>query len=123
MKKNAGGGRGMGTAGMLPVLAMAGLVAAAPAFGQAEAGAQGTDVWTQDTLTGDWGGGRSRLADSGITLGLAEISEVLGNVSGGQKQAGTYMGRTELVVDLDLDKLVGWKGATIHVNGFQIHGR
>ena len=80
-------------------------------------------LWDQDTLTGDWGGLRTRLADSGLSIGLIETSELLGNVSGGQRQGFDYMGRTELAVDLDLDKLAGWQGGLVHVNGYQIHGR
>ncbi len=88
-----------------------------------EAETQPQTLWERDTLTGDWGGARPRLIDSGVTLGLTEISEVLGNVSGGQQQGFDYMGRTELAVDFDLEKLLGWNGALIHANGYQIHGR
>lgn len=114
--------------GSLLSVSMAGLFAAGPLLaaegeGSSRAVPAGEDLWSQDTLTGDWGGLRTRLADSGLTLGLTEVSEILGNVSGGQRQGGDYMGRTELAVDLDLDKLAGWRGALFHANGYQIHGR
>ncbi len=94
-----------------------------PAEGEAAAAEPPAGLWERDTLTGDWGGARTKLIDAGITLGLTEISEVLGNVSGGQRTGFDYMGRTELAVDLDLEKLLGWKGGLIHANGYQIHGR
>ncbi|PKU21442.1 carbohydrate porin [Telmatospirillum siberiense] len=113
-----------GPAGLLFAMSMVGVFAAAPAIaadGDNEAPAD--DLWSQDTLTGDWGGLRTRLVDSGVTIGLTEVSELLGNVSGGQRQGFDYMGRTELAVDLDLEKLLGWHGSLIHANGYQIHGR
>jgi porin len=82
-----------------------------------------TGLWERDTLTGDWGGHRTGLEDSGISLGATEISEALGNVTGGSKTGGIYEGRLELDLDLDLEKLAGWHGALIHVNAYQIHGR
>jgi porin len=42
---------------------------------------------------------------------------------GGLRQGSVYEGRLNLAVDFDLAKLVGWSGATIHGNIFQIHGR
>lgn len=110
-------------------ISMASLGIAGPAFAESEPSAadqdqaQESDLWTRDTMTGDWGGLRTRMADHGLTVGLTEISEMLGNVSGGQRQGFDYMGRTELAVDLDLEKIAGWQGALIHANGYQIHGR
>lgn len=107
-------------------VAIAMLLAAAPAAAQDGAAAETAKpagIWERDTLTGDWGGTRTTLVDAGVTLGATEISEVLGNVSGGNRRGFDYMGRTEAVVDLDLDKILGWHSALIHVNGYQIHGR
>lgn len=117
------GGRYRGKGRVLPLLAAAGIAVAAP--GWAEDAAAGTQVglWARDSLTGDWGGWRTRLADAGVSIGASEVAEVLGNVSGGRKNGTVFAGRAEVDIDLDLDKLVGWKGATIHANGFQIHGR
>lgn len=103
-----------------------GLGAAAPLFAAEEPGGEQPrdgDLWSRDTMTGDWGGLRAAMADHGVSIALSEISEVLGNVSGGQRQGFDYMGRTELAVDLDLERIAGWRGAQIHVNGYQIHGR
>jgi porin len=80
-------------------------------------------LWEQDTLTGQWGGLRTRLEDAGVTFGLQEQSEVWGNLTGGLRRGTTYDGLTTASLLLDLDKLVGWNGATFFVNAFQIHGR
>lgn len=108
--------------GVLPLLAAAGIAAAAPGYAADSPDTAEDGLWTRESLTGDWGGWRSRLSDGGVTLGVSEVAEVLENTSGGQKRGAVFSGRAEVDVDLDLEKLLGWKGATVHANGFQIHG-
>ncbi|MDB5399323.1 MAG: Porin [Rhodopila sp.] len=79
--------------------------------------------WQRDTLTGDWGGLRTRLEAAGVKFGLQEQSELWGNMSGGLRSGVVYDGLTTASVTLDLEKLIGWTGATFFVDGFQIHGR
>lgn len=73
-------------------------------------------------MTGNWGGLRTDLENRGITLSGSEVSEVLGNTSGGFRRTAWYEGKTTLGAVLDLDKLVGWRGATISINGYHLHG-
>src|SRR5260221_6850289 len=80
-------------------------------------------LWQREMLTGDWGGLRTALEQKGLSLGANEIGEVLGNITGGIKRGTVFEGRLEMLVDLDLDKAVGWSGATFHANAYQIHGR
>lgn len=70
----------------------------------------------------DPGGLRAALAARGLTYQLNYIGDVLANVSGGVRQGAFSLGRLELVVEGDLEKLAGWKGATAHLNAYQIHG-
>ncbi|MEY2458143.1 MAG: porin, partial [Acidimicrobiaceae bacterium] len=58
----------------------------------------------------------------GIKFAATYIGEVLGNASGGLQQGGTFEGRLNLAIDVDFDKLAGWKGLTAHANIFAIHG-
>src|SRR3954463_7276153 len=58
----------------------------------------------------------------GIKFAVTYIGEVLGNPTGGIRQGGTFEGRLNLAVDLDFQKLAGWKGLTAHANIFAIHG-
>ncbi|HLY57406.1 MAG TPA: carbohydrate porin, partial [Stellaceae bacterium] len=101
------------------------LASAAAAAGEATPAAtdQPPDFWQQPTLTGDWGGERPALEDKGIVFAADSIDEVLGNLSGGAGRGTIYEGRFEVVANLDLDKLVDWSGATLHVNAYQIRGR
>ena len=79
-------------------------------------------VFEQPTLTGDWGGVRTRLEDQGIQLGGDEIAETLGNPEGGPRQGWVGEGRFEVFANLDLGKLLDWQGAIFHANAYQIHG-
>lgn len=81
------------------------------------------NFWTRDALTGDWGGKRSALEDSGVVIAGDSIDEVLGNAAGGTRTGAVYDGRLELLATLNLEKLLSWSGATFHANAYQIHGR
>ena len=78
-------------------------------------------IWEQETLTGDWNGARTALKDKGIDVTLNYIGETLAVLSGGLDRRASYEGRLEFSVDTDLEKLIGWHGATTHVTVYQIH--
>ena len=65
---------------------------------------------------------RDRLADAGYLFSMTYISEQLANVSGGMRTGAVYTGRLDLGTTIDLEKVMGWSGATFHANMFQIHG-
>ncbi|AHB48352.1 porin [Hyphomicrobium nitrativorans NL23] len=79
------------------------------------------DAAFSDTLTGDWGGVRSALDDRGISIGATYTGEALRTLSGGSQQGTAFEGLVDIAVDTDLEKLVGWRGATTHIRAFQIH--
>jgi porin len=81
------------------------------------------DLLAQDTLTGDWGGWRPRLEELGLQFGAASIDDGLGNPLGGVRQGAIYEGRLELFLNVDFERVLGWSGATLHANAYQIHGR
>jgi porin len=58
----------------------------------------------------------------GIKFAATYIGETLGNVSDGIKQGAIYEGRSNLAVDVDLQKLAGLDQLAFHANLFQIHG-
>ncbi len=76
-----------------------------------------------NNLLGDMGGVRSGLAALGISYGINETSEVLGNVTGGVRTGADYDGLTLLSVGLDTDRAFGWHGGTFNVSALWIHGR
>jgi len=104
----------------------AGLAAGAASARAGEAaqsgGADPRGVLQRETLTGDWGGARKRLEDSGVSLGAEYIGETLANLSGGLRRGAVYQGRFEMAAELDLEKLAGWRGASIFASAYQIHG-
>jgi porin len=80
-------------------------------------------LWQRSTLLGDMGGLRQWLGQSGITLNLQEISEALGNVTGGIHTGADYEGLTTMSLSLDTEKAFHWSGGTFNVSALQIHGR
>ena len=64
--------------------------------------------YAADTLTGDWDGKRTRLFDKGLDVGLSYRLETFRNTSGGVSRGGASTGLTDLRLQFDLDKLLGW---------------
>lgn len=71
---------------------------------------------------GDPDHSRAYLAGKGIAYGFSYYGEVMGNPSGGFSQGSIYDGRAKAVIDLDLEKIIGWSGLSFHGNVYQIHG-
>jgi porin len=63
-----------------------------------------------------------KKSESGFKFILQEQSEVWGNLFGGGKQGTSYNGLTSAIIDVDLEKAVGWDRARFYASGFQIHG-
>ncbi|HXD46340.1 MAG TPA: carbohydrate porin [Pseudolabrys sp.] len=97
------------------------LVALPVATAQAADRAAPKPVWEQATLTGDWGGARAALRDKGLDLTLVYIGETFAVLSGGLARRGSDEGRFEFTSEADLEKLIGWRGATTHITAYQIH--
>jgi porin len=70
---------------------------------------------------GDPSGMRKQLGDNGISYSFVYTGELLGNVSGGVRRGSIYEGKLEGLLNIDFDKLSGWKGLNLFANGFQIH--
>jgi porin len=79
-------------------------------------------LWERETLLDDMGGLRTFLGHYGISIGLTETSEVLGNVTGGVHRGAVYDGLTMMTLSLDTDKACHWSGGTFLVSALQIHG-
>jgi porin len=76
----------------------------------------------RDKLSGDWGGVRKQWEDAGIALGITGVSETLSNPTGGVRQLSIYQGLLDVSLNLDLDKLLKWPGATFYTDGYWISG-
>lgn len=79
-------------------------------------------LWQQDYAAGDWGGVRTQLLERGVVFTFTYAADGIGVVSGGIKRGVLYNGLLDLGTDIDLEKLVGWKGGHFHVNGLYPHG-
>ena len=110
---------------MLPIIAMApSLLWAMPSAAQtASASASApAGIWTRSNLLGDMGGLRTALGNYGVTLGIADSENLLGNLSGGVKQGATMQGVTTATLDVDTGKAFGLQGGAFHISALQIHG-
>lgn len=80
------------------------------------------DIWARGNLFGDLGGVRSSLSDHGLSFGLKDMDEVLGNVSGGARQEAAYDGATLFGIGLDTQKAGAWDGGIFNANVVLIRG-
>ena len=79
-------------------------------------------AWQQDTLSGELGGYRSRLADRGVTLGLIYTGEMVSTLSGGIRRKTVYLDNMDLTLTLDIERMLGWPGARVFVYGLGNRG-
>ena len=63
------------------------------------------------------------LTDQGITLQWSYTGEAAANATGGLARKSAYTGQVYLGADLDMDRLVGIPGATIHFAVTNRHGK
>ncbi|MBE2179727.1 MAG: carbohydrate porin [Chthoniobacterales bacterium] len=79
--------------------------------------------WHGDAFSGDWWGLRNWLdEDVGIEFSLSYAINLAGNPVGGLRQGCTYTDNIGFGVALDMEKLIGWQGATITVSGLDRNG-
>jgi len=76
-----------------------------------------------DTLSGDWGGLRTRLHDEGVDVRLDYTSETASNVQGGAKEGTRYTDQWAFGATLDLDKLLGLNNARFQATITDRNGR
>lgn len=77
---------------------------------------------TRKTLTGDWGGLRTRLANKGFAVEAVYTGEVFSNTVGGRHRASVYLDNVDLLMTFDMQKLLGWPGATLFLYGLGNQG-
>ena len=82
--------------------------------GQAAAATDQSDVWSRDRLMGDWGGLRTDLEESGITLALTYQSVFQVNMHGGRetKNGHDIGGSYILGLEFDFEKMFDLQGGS-----------
>jgi len=103
-----------------PIAALLLSVLAAPVvFGQET---DKGDFLTRSALTGDWGGGRTSLADHGMSLDLRYTSFYQGLASGTGDKGYEYGGKMDAFIKLDSRKMGLWEGGELHSHLEYRHG-
>lgn len=67
------------------------------------------DFWHQETMTGDWGGARSRWKEKGIELEFKYVGIFQSIASGGVDDKSSLTNKLETTWKFDLAKVAGWK--------------
>ncbi len=77
----------------------------------------GSDEWWHgDAATGDWWGTRNWLDEQkGVEFSGTYTTDLTGNPVGGMQQGFTYTDNIAFGVKLDLEKIIGWRGATLTI--------
>jgi porin len=79
--------------------------------------------WTKwDLATGDWNRNRPALEDRGTKFFTTYTSQVWGNVAGGVQRGATYTGVMQFGLELDFEKMHGWKGTSFNTTWVWIAG-
>jgi len=68
--------------------------------------ANAADLYSsQDYLTSDWGGYRTKLYDAGVDIAVSYTPEPAANVSGGYEYESTYLHNINAALTIDLEKV------------------
>ena len=81
------------------------------------------DWLSGDGITGTWRGLRSKLTDRGFELIGSYDAEVWGNTKGGLESGTVYTGLLDFGLKLDLEKALGWRGASLSTTWLLLSGK
>ena len=77
---------------------------------------EATSWWDRPYLTGDWSGGRSKLARDGVTVGLSYVTDMAANLAGGKAKGFAYAGSFGLDVNVDIGRYTRLKGLSFYTS-------
>ncbi|MEI6033487.1 MAG: carbohydrate porin [Verrucomicrobiae bacterium] len=80
-------------------------------------------VLERNQVTGDWLGTRPLLSDKGVEVFGGYTVEVWGNTTGGVKTGTVYTGLLDFGAGVDLEKAIGWQGASVSTTWLWLSGR
>src|SRR5260221_14403144 len=58
----------------------------------------------------------------GVELSVVDDGEILVDATGGNRTGAVYLGNLHLQLTVDAERLLGWSGATLFLNGLGTHG-
>ena len=76
-----------------------------------------------DGVAGTWGGMRTSLQSHGMEISGSYSADVWGNTTGGLKTGTVYTGLLTFGAAVDLEKALGWSGASVSTNWLWLSGR
>jgi porin len=79
--------------------------------------------WTWPTIDGSWNGYRHRLNDNGIVVSGTNLTDLQGNVSGGQRTGFAAANTLLLAADADFEKLASLSGLLLHAEFVSVEGQ
>ena len=80
------------------------------------------NVLKQEPLSGTWLGCRPSTEKCGVDITVQSVSDILGNVAGGTGAGGAYAGLLNVGLAADLNKAVGWDGASFKSTWIWLYG-
>lgn len=66
--------------------------------------------------------GEIEEAHGPVLLQLAYTSELIGNAAGGLQSGARYLDNLDIVFEADMEQLIGWSGAQVHLYGLYNNG-
>jgi porin len=81
------------------------------------------DFWKRATLSGDWGGARTDLANKGVQIGVEWNQYVQGIIDGGRDRTTQYGGTLDYTANLDLMRMGVLPGALVKFRAESRYGR
>ena len=100
------------------------LLTSIPSFAASSENNSWLGLWfAQQTMTGDWGGARSKLVNKGIDLSANYTTDIMGNPTGGLRKGVNYAGFLQAAVAVDFNKLTSWAGWALTISNYLASGR
>jgi len=107
---------------LLPLAVAAGSLLGTTAV-RAEESSAALPFLERNQITGDWAGLRPVMSDHGVDIFGGYTVEVWGNTSGGLEQGAVYTGLLDFGAEVDLEKAIGWQGASLSTTWLWLSGR
>ena len=85
--------------------------------GPFEGSSASDEIFSPPGITGDWGGARTWLSDHGVELSVDLTQGVQSVMDGGFDEQTEYLGSSQVILDLDTEKLGLWPGGFVRVAG------
>jgi porin len=82
-----------------------------------------SDWLSGDGITGTWGGFRPKLIDRGVEFIGSYDAELWGNTRGGLETGTVFTGLLDFGLKLDLEKAIGWRGASLNTTWLLLSGK